>query len=199
MEMKKIFNIPNILSMLRIVLIPIFVVLYSKADAQNTQYYFYASLALILSGVSDLLDGVIARKFNQITYLGKILDPLADKLTQVVVVICVAIKLDSWVLTAALMVFVIKEILMLVGGLIILRKRITLQSSKWYGKVATAVFYVVMAAIAMFDWISTEMAFLMILVAALFMMFAFSQYIMDFVNIMKKNKKQKTEESVNNL
>lgn len=190
MEMKKVFNIPNILSMFRIVLIPFFALLYFKADAQNTQYYFYASLALILSGISDLLDGVIARKFNQITYLGKILDPLADKLTQVVVVICVAIKLDSWVLTAALMVFVVKEFLMLIGGFIILKNKITLQASKWYGKVATAVFYVVMAAIAMFDWISIEIAFLMILVAALFMMFAFSQYIMDFVSIMKNNKKK---------
>lgn len=190
MEMKKVFNIPNILSMFRIVLIPFFALLYFKADAQNTQYYFYASLALILSGISDLLDGVIARKFNQITYLGKILDPLADKLTQVVVVICVAIKLDSWVLTAALMVFVVKEFLMLIGGFIILKNKITLQASKWYGKVATAVFYIVMAAIAMFDWISIEIAFLMILVAALFMMFAFSQYIMDFVSIMKNNKKK---------
>lgn len=190
MEMKKVFNIPNILSMFRIVLIPFFALLYFKADAQNTQYYFYASLALILSGISDLLDGVIARKFNQITYLGKILDPLADKLTQVVVVICVAIKLDSWVLTAALMVFVVKEFLMLIGGFIILKNKITLQASRWYGKVATAVFYIVMAAIAMFDWISIEIAFLMILVAALFMMFAFSQYIMDFVSIMKNNKKK---------
>jgi len=189
MDLKKNLNIPNLLSILRILLIPVFALLYFKADAQHTQYYFYASLALILSGVSDLLDGVIARKFNQITYLGKILDPLADKLTQVVVVICIAVKLDSWVLAAALMVFVVKELLMLIGGLIILRKKITLQGSKWYGKVATAVFYVVMAAIAMFDSITTEMAFLMILVAALFMMFAFSQYIMDFVNIMKKNKK----------
>ena len=79
---------------------------------------------------------------------------------------------------------------MLIGGFIILKNKITLQASKWYGKVATAVFYVVMAAIAMFDWISIEIAFLMILVAALFMMFAFSQYIMDFVSIMKNNKKK---------
>ena len=189
MDFKKNLNIPNRLSVIRILLIPVFALLYFKADAQNPQYYLYASIALIISGVSDLLDGVIARKFNQITYLGKILDPLADKLTQVVVVICIALKLDSWVISAALMVFVIKEVLMLVGGLIILRKKIVLQGSKWYGKVATAVFYVVMAAIAMFDFITTEMAFLLILVAALFMMFAFSQYIVDFFNIIRQDKK----------
>ena len=190
MEMKKVFNIPNILSMFRIVLIPFFALFYFKADAQNTQYYFYAALMLIISGLSDLFDGVIARKFNQITYLGKILDPLADKLTQVVVVICVAIKLNSALLSTALMIFVVKEFLMLIGGLIILKNKITLQASKWYGKVATAVFYVVMAAIALFESIPTEIRFAMILIAAAFMLFAFSQYIRDFINIMNSKPKK---------
>jgi len=186
-KLTKNLNIPNILSIFRILLIPLFIVLYFKAGGENGEYYFYAAGVLILSGLTDLFDGVIARKCNQITYLGKILDPLADKLTQVTVVICVAIKLGSWILAAALMIFVVKELLMMIGGFIILRKKITLQGSKWYGKVATAVFYVVMAAIAMFEGIPTEIAFVMILVAAAFMLFAFSQYIMEFFRIIKKN------------
>lgn len=187
-KLNKNLNIPNILSIFRILLIPLFVVLYVKADSEQKEYYFYAASVLIISGLTDLLDGIIARKYNQITDLGKILDPLADKLTQVIVVISVAIKLGSKILSAALMIFVVKEILMMIGGFIILRKKITLQGSKWYGKVATAVFYVVMAAIAMFDSIPTEVALVMILVAAAFMLFAFSQYIMEFVRIMQKNK-----------
>lgn len=183
----KNFNIPNILSVFRILLIPFFVVLYISANSQHQQYYFYAASILVLSGLTDLLDGIIARKYNQITNLGKILDPLADKLTQLTVVICVAIKLGSKILAAALMIFVIKEILMLIGGFIILRKKTTIQGSKWYGKIATAVFYVVMAAIAMFEKIPLWGALAMILVAAAFMLFAFFNYIREFFRIISQD------------
>ena len=191
MENKAIknLNVPNMLSALRILLIPVFIVFYMKADSERYSYYAYAASALILSGLSDLFDGVIARKFNQMTELGKILDPIADKLTQLAVVICVAIKLSNPVLSLTLMLFVVKEILMLTGGFIILRKKITMQASKWYGKIATAVFYIVMAAIALFDGIPTEIAFVMILVALAFMLFAFAGYINDFVRIMRENNK----------
>lgn len=188
-KVSKNLNIPNMLSALRILLIPVFIVFYMKADNSRYEYYAYAAAALVLSGLSDLFDGVIARKFNQMTELGKILDPIADKLTQLAVVICVAIKLNNPVLSLTLMIFVVKEILMLTGGFIILRKKIKMQASKWYGKVATAVFYVVMAAIALFDGITTEVAFIMILVALAFMMVAFVGYINDFIRIMRENKK----------
>ena len=184
----KNLNIPNLLSLFRMLLIPVFIVFYMMADSTQRLYYAYAAAALILSGLTDLFDGVIARKYNQITELGKILDPLADKLTQVAVVICIAIKMKSLILAAALMVFVVKEVLMLIGGFIILRRNITIQGSKWYGKVATAVFYVVMAVIALFDGISTETALIMILIAAAFMLFAFSQYIREYFRIIRENK-----------
>ncbi len=187
-KLAKNFNIPNLLSIFRILLIPIFIVFYMMADGSQRIYYAYAAGALVISGLSDLFDGVIARKYNQITDLGKILDPLADKLTQVAVVICIAIKMQSVVLAAALMIFVVKEFLMLLGGLLILRRNITIQGSKWYGKVATAVFYIVMAAISLFDSISTTTALIMVLVAAMFMLFAFSQYIREFFRIMRENK-----------
>lgn len=179
-------NIPNILSVFRMILIPLFVYLYMVADRR--EYYVYAAATLVLSGITDLLDGVIARKFNMITNLGKILDPLADKLTQVAVVISVAIKMQSLTLAAALMIFVVKEILMLIGGVIMLKRKITIRGSKWYGKVATAVFYVVMAAIALFDSITVEIALYMVLFAAVFMLLAFCQYIREYFKILKENK-----------
>lgn len=185
----KNLNIPNMLSVIRILLIPVFIVFYMKADSEHYEYYAYAASALIASGLSDLFDGVIARKFNQITELGKILDPIADKLTQLAVVICVAIKLSNPILSLALMGFVIKEVLMLAGGFIILRKKIAMQASKWYGKIATAVFYVVMAAIALFEGIPTEVAFVMIMIALAFMLVAFVGYINDFIRIMRENKR----------
>lgn len=185
---KQFLNIPNILSIFRMILIPVFVYLYMIASAEVREYYVYAAAVLVLSGLTDLFDGVIARRFNMITNLGKILDPLADKLTQVAVVISVAIKMQSLTLAAALMIFVVKEILMLIGGVIMLKRKITIRGSKWYGKVATAVFYVVMAAIALFDSITIEIALYMVLFAAFFMLLAFSQYIREYFKIMKENK-----------
>ena len=86
---EKIFSIPNILSMIRILLVPVFAILYF---VKVKDHYLYAALVLLLSGASDVLDGIIARKFNMITAFGKLLDPLADKLTQAVVVIFLAVN-----------------------------------------------------------------------------------------------------------
>lgn len=186
----KIFNIPNMLSILRVALIPLFVYFYFEASDENRMDYLYAGLILIFSGITDFVDGVIARCFNQITQLGKILDPLADKLTQLTVVVCVAIKEESVWLTAVLGVFVIKEILMLIGGAIMIKNKITINGSKWYGKVATALFYAVMAAIALFD-LSTEAMVVMVSVVAVFMLFAFSQYIKEYFTLMRESKNKK--------
>lgn len=188
-KVNKNLNIPNALSFFRMLLIPVFIVFYMLADKTNYVYYIYAASALILSGLTDLFDGVIARKFNQITELGKILDPIADKLTQMAVVVCVAIKLNNLVISLSLALFVLKEIAMLIGGYIILKNNIVIQPSQWYGKVATAVFYVVMAAIALFD-LETKTSFILILVAAAFMLFAFSQYLRDYFRMMATKKEK---------
>lgn len=182
----KIFNIPNVLSMIRMLLIPLFVYFYFDASDSRISY-LYAGITLIVSGLTDLVDGVVARRFNQITQLGKILDPLADKLTQLAVVVCVAIKYSSTILTVVLSVFVIKEVLMLIGGAIMIKKKISIRGSKWYGKVATVVFYAVMAAIALFDTLSIEARVIMVSVAAVFMLFAFVQYIREYFIIIKEN------------
>ena len=182
-KLNKNLNIPNALSFFRMLLIPVFIVFYMMADKTDYIYYVYAGSALVLSGLTDMFDGLIARKFNQMTELGKILDPIADKLTQMAVVICVAIKLNHIAITLALALFVLKEIAMIIGGYIILKNKIVIQPSQWYGKVATVVFYIVMAAIALFD-LGAETAFILILVAAAFMIFAFLQYIRDYFRMM---------------
>jgi len=186
----KILNIPNMLSIIRMLLIPLFVYFYFEASYDSRISYLYAGITLVVSGLTDLVDGVVARRFNQITQLGKILDPLADKLTQLAVVICVAVKSRSNILTIVLSIFVIKEILMLIGGAIMIKKKISIRGSKWYGKVATAVFYTVMAAIAIFDTLSLEVRVIMVSVAAVFMLFAFSQYIREYFKIIKENESE---------
>lgn len=86
---KRIFTIPNILSMIRILLIPVFIALYMNG------YGLQAGIILVVSGLTDTADGYIARHYDQITNIGKVLDPIADKLTQGVTAICMCIRLQK--------------------------------------------------------------------------------------------------------
>ena len=133
------FTLPNMFSYLRLILIPVFVVLYVK------DHYAYALGVLIVSWVSDVLDGFIARRFNMVTDLGKFLDPLADKLTQAAMIICVATTYHTmWILVGLL---VIKELAMFTMGLYVLKVTNELNSARWYGKLCTAVIYIIMAGV----------------------------------------------------
>ena len=135
---KGCLTVPNLLSLIRIFLIPAFAVLYYKG------HIGWAVLMLALSGISDFLDGKIARRFNQVSELGKILDPVADKLTQITIAVMLYIEFRScndqlmrafsWVF----LVFLAKEAVMVIGGGIMILCGI---------KVATFVFYLVMLII----------------------------------------------------
>lgn len=131
---RKNLNIPNVLSIIRIIFIIPFVFAVVDDD------YTTAGIILIISGISDFLDGYIARKYNQITRFGKMLDPTADKLTLMAVMVCVGIKFNK--IFPFMIILITKEILMLIAGIILLRKKLTPPSAKWYGKLSTIVFYV---------------------------------------------------------
>ena len=129
-------SIPNILSYLRILLIPVFIIMYMKAQ------YITAGCILIISGLTDILDGRIARKYGMVTDLGKVIDPAADKLTQAAMIVCVAQKIDE--MKIVFLTLVVKEMLMITIGYFIYRKTSAVISSKWFGKATTAVLYMVM-------------------------------------------------------
>ena len=129
------FSIPNLLSYFRLLLIPLFVVLYVREEFAS------ALITLAASGLSDILDGRIARKFNMVTDLGKVLDPVADKLTQCAMMFCVAMRFPAmwWLLG----LHVVKEIVMLGMGWYVLKKTDTVNSAIWVGKLCTGVIYAV--------------------------------------------------------
>ena len=129
--MSKIINIPNILSMFRLALIPVFVVMYFREE------YWFAVSIVAIAGLTDVVDGYIARHFNMITVLGKILDPLADKLMQVSVLICLAITHPMVRPMAA--IHLVKETSMLIGGVWLFRKQRKPYSARWWGKMSTVV------------------------------------------------------------
>ena len=144
---KGCLTIPNLLSVIRILLIPVFAYLFYNDEK------IWAVVILALSGLSDTFDGQIARKFNQISDLGKVLDPVADKLTQIAIAVMLLIDFKSaqnpiinalgWVF----LVFLIKEAVMIVGGLVMLLLNIRPGAAEFWGKAATVVFYVGMVII----------------------------------------------------
>ena len=143
-------TVPNLLSVIRIALIPVFGVLYYNGNM------LWAVIVLIISGLTDFFDGKIARKFNQISALGKVLDPVADKLTQITIAIVLyltfsqssdaTVKAFSWVF----LIFLAKEALMVIGGGLMIAFGLRPGAAEMPGKIATFVFYAVMTVIIAF-------------------------------------------------
>ena len=126
-------HVPNILTIVRFILIPFII----KALVHDD--YLLTFILLTVSGLTDVLDGTIARKFNLITNFGKLVDPLADKLTQISILTTLALKniIPIWMI----IVLFIKEFIMIAGASFLYGKELVV-SSKWYGKLATVLFYV---------------------------------------------------------
>ncbi len=137
-------TIPNWLCFLRIALIPVFAVLFLK------DYIIAAVIVIAVAELTDLFDGMIARKFNQVSELGKILDPIADKLSQMSIVIVLIIKYWDNAIKYLFMFFIIKEIIMLIGGAILISKGLRPVAAEMWGKVATTVFCIVMIFVLAF-------------------------------------------------
>lgn len=140
---KEIFSIPNIMGYFRILLIPVFSYFY--CTAQTERDYYIASGLVLVSSLTDMFDGKIARKFNMITELGKALDPIADKLTHAALALCLATRYPMmWALIGLM---IVKEGYMGLMGLKYLRVGKKLDGAMWYGKVCTALLFVVLLAL----------------------------------------------------
>ncbi|WP_040213940.1 CDP-alcohol phosphatidyltransferase family protein [Clostridium polynesiense] len=179
---KELFSIPNILSYIRILLIPFFLKTYIYAAAPKD--YYVASFIILLSGLTDLVDGYIARKYNMITELGKAIDPIADKLTQGAIVLCLMIRLKG-MFVPLVVIFILKELFMAISCLVLLRKRKKLDGAKWFGKVSTAVFYINMFIIIAIPGLNTTAVNILICISAFFMLLSFALYIPAFKNLYK--------------
>ena len=189
----KLRHIPNILSATRILMVPVFVYLFFEYHDER----IYLSLTVfLLAGLTDITDGYLARRNNWTTNLGKLLDPLADKLMECTVLVCFAVKdIIPWWLPA---VFVLKELFMISGALIVLKKIKVTVKSNWYGKLTTAVFYVIVLfvfAVRVFDIdvnvVSVPFAAILFALALLFTLVSMMLYIIDTLRINKDLKSKK--------
>ena len=178
---KRILTVPNLLSFFRLLLVPAFIVSYMQLGSADT-VAIWPIVILALSGITDLFDGMIARKFNQVSDLGKMLDPLADKLTQISVLVCLTIRhVESWAIWVLLVLFLIRECSILIGGLVMLKgKRREVPQAKWFGKLSTFEFYTAMLLLLVFPnmpaWSLSGLALLTAALAA----FSLIMYVIHF-------------------
>lgn len=133
----KLWTIPNLLSFFRLCLIPVMVWLYTVREN-----YIFTMLVLVLSGITDVADGIIARKLNMVSDFGKAFDPIADKLTQVAMMFCLVTRFPWMILPLVLMV--IKELFTGITGLLTIRKTGKVEGAVWHGKVTTVLLYTMM-------------------------------------------------------
>lgn len=169
---KEIFTIPNLLSLFRLALLPLYVAIY--LNARNRADYYIAAAILAVSCITDLIDGQIARRFNMISTVGKILDPLADKVTQFTMVICLSIKYP--VLWTLVIVIFVKEIFQLVAGLLRLKKGKMLKGAQITGKICTTVLFVSLILLVMLPDIPYSAVQIIALIDGIFLLIAFIDY-----------------------
>lgn len=186
MKNRKIFTIPNILSMCRIIMIPFILWTFFIG-----QYYVSAGL-LVLSGITDLLDGFIARRFNMVSALGKVLDPVADKLTVLAVTVSLCFSYEVMIILVG--IFVVKEFIMFVEGLIIIKKTGTTYSARWYGKVTTLFLYLTMFSIIVWKNMPGEVTLSLIIISAVLVVVSLVLYTIGNYKMLKRFDMQKERE-----
>lgn len=180
---KKNCNIPNLLSLFRIIIIGPFVYYFLKDD------YIMAAIMIAISGLSDMFDGYIARKFDNVTKFGAMLDPIADKFTLAAVVVCLGIKIP--VIMPIIVVLLGKEILMLSAGAILLKNHKTPPPAQWYGKLATIIFYISVVFIVLLKAVwgieNTNLIVILMCINVALMIFALAKYFILFLKIIRND------------
>ena len=170
-------NIPNLLTIIRLVLVPVFLFVFFS-DLPNG--VFIALLIFLAAGFTDILDGAIARRFNMVTKWGAILDPLADKLMSLTVLISLTVSsiIPVWVL----LIIGAKELLMISGATQLFRTG-KFVPAKSYGKAASVLFYI---SIITLEFINKSIGLLFIYASVLSSLFALYKYIENYIIIQKK-------------
>ena len=170
---KDILTIPNLLSLFRLVLIPVYVYIY--LNATEMAHYAIAAGILAVSCLTDMIDGKIARHFNMISTVGKILDPIADKMTQFTLMSCLAIRHPVLWIIAGL--FFIKESFQLIAGFLTLRKGRMLTGALISGKVCTTILFISLIVMVLMPELNEDIIGLIAVIDGIFMLVAFADYV----------------------
>ena len=177
---KKIITIPNMLSFFRLCLIPVIVWLYTVK-----QDHFLTLIILALSGVTDIVDGIIARKCNMISDFGKAFDPVADKLTQMAMLFCLVSRFPYMMIPFVLLV--VKEVFTGITALITIKRTNTVKGAVWHGKLTTVALYSMMAIHLLWYNIPRTISLILVGICIGIMLMSFIMYaIQNFTAIRKR-------------
>ncbi len=194
---KDILTVPNALSLLRLLLIPVIVWMYC---AKN--WHIAAAGVILFSTATDIVDGWVARTYHMVSDLGKFLDPVADKLTQMSMIVCLGYEAlfvrenpgFLHILIALLALFAGKEIIMVVVGSVVLKKTDTINSAKWYGKATTVVLYCAMLALFVFPRMPEWVGPVLLAICAAAILFTLVRYLMFYASLLRAEKQKQNGE-----
>lgn len=173
---KDVFTIPNILSLFRLALIPVYISIYLNAT-DHRQLYIAGGI-LIVSCLTDAIDGRIARQYNMISTLGKILDPLADKITQLTLTFCLCLKYPH--LIPVLILLILKELFQLTAGILQLRNGKMLSGALPAGKICTAILFVSLITFVLFPALPDFMISSIAALDTVFLLISFICYVIAY-------------------
>ncbi len=175
-KIQELYSIPNCMGYFRILLIPLFCFLYLNAEDRGD--YYLAAGVILVSYITDFLDGQVARRFHMITEFGKLLDPVADKLTHGAIALCLAFRYEAMRYLFVLMV--LKEGFMAVMGVINLRHGRKLDGAKWFGKFCTGALFILLFLLVLWPGIPLALANGLIGVVTVIMFLTLCLYIPEF-------------------
>lgn len=187
----QIFTIPNLMSCLRLVLIPVFCWMYLTAETERD--ILWAGGVVLISSLTDMLDGWVARTFHMITDIGKVLDPVADKLTHAALAVCLALRHP--LMWALIVLMAVKEGYMGLKGLKLMKQGRMLDGAMWFGKVCTALLFVGLLVLFLFPQLPAGAANAMIVVMMAVMTFTLYKYVVMF----RKVERGESEDGVKKL
>lgn len=179
---KNVLTIPNLMTLIRIILIPIFIVLYIK------EQYIAALIVIAVSWLSDIADGFVARNFDQVSELGKMFDPLADKLTQLAMIFCLAYRYPLMWLMFGL--FIVRDLTQIVLGSMVIAVKDEVNSANWFGKLSTGSVYIVTIILIVWFNIPLWLANTFIALSIGFIFLSMIAYAVFDIKILKGQKKK---------
>ncbi len=178
---KRIITIPNILSLFRLCLIPVIVWLYCFQKD-----YIWTAFTLALSGLTDVVDGFIARKFHMVSDFGKAFDPVADKLTQIAMLFCLVTRFPLMLIP--LIILTVKEILAATLNMLTIQKTGKVMGAVWHGKLNTVLLYATMLLHVIWGDIPTLVSNLLIGICTVMMLISAVLYSIRNIRALKNNK-----------
>lgn len=179
---REYFSIPNLMGYFRIVLVAVYMLLfYNSLDGGA---YWPVIFVIVLSGLTDFFDGKVARRFNMVTDWGKMLDPIADKITIGAIILSLTFKYK--IVMAMVILYIVKEGFMGIAGLFLIKKGHKIEGAMWYGKICTFATYVILIALLLFPNMSDIAVDVLVIANMAVMLFTFVNYIIHYGKIFKE-------------